>query len=158
LRLVVVVLWLLVVMVVERLSRLWLRMGWHCWGESWRRADTGTTDPTGTTTTVSIRVGAVRYGTVFTGQNETEVPSRGVRSLPSRCSWMPLLATLESAGSWWLKTDRRIDYERGDRDSHLEASSGLISSRSFPLPCSLRDARCVVMVRPGISILMLRVV
>jgi hypothetical protein len=105
----------LVVVVVVVLS-LWLRvprMDWDCWGESWRRADTGTTDPTGTTTTVSIRVGAVRYGTVFTGQNETEVPSRGVRSLPSRCSWMPLLATLESAGSWWLKTDRRIGYECG---------------------------------------------
>jgi hypothetical protein len=127
LRLVVVVLWLLVVMVVERLSRLWLRMGWHCWGESWRRADTGTTDPTGTTT-LSIRIGAVRYGTRY--RRGTKVA--GVELVLSRCSWVPLLANLELAGSWWLKTDRRIDYERGDRDSHLEASSGLISSRSFP--------------------------
>jgi hypothetical protein len=49
---------------------LWSRvpgMDWDCWGWSWRRADTGTTDPTGTTT-LSIRIGAVLYGTVFTRQ------------------------------------------------------------------------------------------
>lgn len=54
---------------------LWLRvprMDWDCWGWSWRRADTGTTDPTGNATAVSFRIGAVRYGTVFTGQNKTE--------------------------------------------------------------------------------------
>jgi hypothetical protein len=107
-----VVLQLLVRLLVVVLL-LWLRvprMDWDCWGESWRRADTGTTDPTGTTTTVSIRVGAVRYGTVFTGQNETEVPG-GLGLFPRGVPGCQITTGL--AGSWWLKTDTRIGYECG---------------------------------------------
>lgn len=76
---------------------LWLRvprMDWDCWGWSWRRADTGTTDSTGTTT-LSLRIGAVRYGTRY--RRGTKVS--GVELVLSRCSWVPLLANLELAGS-----------------------------------------------------------
>jgi hypothetical protein len=81
-----------VVVVVVVLS-LWLRVprvDWDCSGWSWRRADTGTTvipwyDPG--------RCGTLRYG--IHGAERNRVPG-GVRSLLSRCSWVPILATLES--------------------------------------------------------------